>query len=73
MLPEVIEHGCDLILFSVDPEADFVLIKAAIADCRISPARHQAALTRVLGLKAALGALSSPPAANAVTARDQRW
>ena len=68
MLPEVIENGCDLILFSVDPEADFVLISAAIADGRISPARHQAALTRILGLKAALGLHNGP----VVTASSQR-
>jgi beta-N-acetylhexosaminidase len=55
MLPEVIENGCDMILFSFDPVADVALIEAAIADRRISPARLEAALTRVLGLKAALG------------------
>ena len=55
MLPEVIENGCDLILFSRDPAADLALIKAAIADGRISQARLNAALMRILGLKAALG------------------
>lgn len=55
MLPEVIENGCDLILFSPDPAADLALIKAAIADGHISPARLESALVRVLGLKAALG------------------
>ncbi len=54
-LPQVIENGCDIILFSNDPAADFALIEAAIADGRISPARHEAALIRILGLKAALG------------------
>lgn len=70
MLPEVIKNGCDLILFSGDPEADFVLIKAAISNGLISPARHLAALTRILALKAALGlqmAPSSQPAANATS------
>lgn len=55
MLPECIENGCDLILFSNDPAADVALISAAIADGRISPERVEAALIRVLGLKAALG------------------
>lgn len=55
MLPEVIENGCDIILFSPDPESDHALIQAAIADGRISTARLTAALSRVLGLKAALG------------------
>ena len=55
MLPEVIENGCDIILFSADPDADYALILAAIADGRISPARLEQALIRVLGLKATLG------------------
>ena len=55
MLPQVIENGCDIILFSRDPAADHALIAAAVADGRISAARHEAALIRVLGLKAALG------------------
>jgi beta-N-acetylhexosaminidase len=55
MLPEVIENGCDVILFSDDPEGDHALIAQAVAEGRISPARHEAALIRVLGLKAALG------------------
>ena len=53
MLPEVIENGCDIILFSSD--ADVALITAAVADGRISAARLDEALTRVLGLKAWAG------------------
>jgi beta-N-acetylhexosaminidase len=68
MLPEVIENGCDIILFSSDPAADFTLIETAIADGRISPARLEAALARVLGLKAALG-LHKGPDATAVSQR----
>jgi beta-N-acetylhexosaminidase len=55
MLPEVIANGCDMILFSNDPVADHALIARAIADGRINRARHDAALTRILALKAALG------------------
>ena len=55
MLPEVIANGCDMILFTDDPEADMEFVAAAIADGRISAARLDEALTRVLGLKAALG------------------
>ena len=83
MLPEVIENGCDIILFSRDAEADVALITAAVADGRISAARLDQALTRVLGLKAWAGlhkgaqkvdraALATPAnkaAAQAVTAR----
>ena len=60
MLPQVIENGCDIILFSGDPDADFALISDAIADGRISPARLEQALIRVLGLKAALGLHTAP-------------
>ena len=83
MLPEVIENGCDIILFSSDPEADIACITAAVADGRISAARLEQALTRVLGLKAwaglhkgaapvnraALGQPAARVAAEAVTAR----
>lgn len=55
MLPEVIENGCDIILFSDDPEGDHALIARSVAEGRISAARHEAALVRVLGMKAALG------------------
>ena len=55
MLPEVIANGCDVILFTHDPEQDMGLVAAAIADGRISAARLDEAVTRVLGLKAALG------------------
>lgn len=54
-LPEVIENGCDLILFSDEPEADIARLKAALEDGRLSHARIEEALIRVLGLKAALG------------------
>ena len=55
MLPEVIENGCDIILFSPDATADVALITAAVADGRISAARLDQALTRILGLKAWAG------------------
>jgi beta-N-acetylhexosaminidase len=54
-LPQVIENGCDMILFAPDPEAAVAVVTAAVADGRISAARHEAALLRVLGLKASLG------------------
>jgi beta-N-acetylhexosaminidase len=55
MLPEVIANGCDLILFTIDPEAEIACVERAIDDGRISRSRLEAALMRVLGLKAALG------------------
>lgn len=55
MLPDCINAGCDLILFSQDPAADFGLIENAINDGRIPESRVNEAIIRTLGLKAALG------------------
>ena len=54
-LPEVVSSGCDIILFSDEPEADIARIEAALADGRITAERLDEAMVRVLGLKAALG------------------
>ncbi|MBN8632817.1 MAG: glycoside hydrolase family 3 protein, partial [Rhodobacterales bacterium] len=54
-LPELVSSGCDIILFSDEPEADIARIEAALADGRITPERLDEAMLRVLGLKAALG------------------
>ena len=64
MLPEVIENGCDIILFSRDAAADVALITAAVADGRISAARLDEALTRILGLKAWAGLHKGAPKVN---------
>lgn len=54
-LPEIVSSGCDVILFSDEPEADIARIEAALADGRLTEARLEEAMIRVLGLKAALG------------------
>jgi beta-N-acetylhexosaminidase len=54
MLPEVIASGCDLILFSDEPEDDIARIEAALDDGRLTMARVDEAMIRILGLKAAL-------------------
>ena len=64
MLPEVIENGCDIILFSRDAAADVALITAAVSDGRISAARLDEALTRILGLKAWAGLHKGAPKVN---------
>jgi beta-N-acetylhexosaminidase len=71
-LPEIIENGCDLILFSDEPEADIARLQAALANGRLSRDRIEAALIRVLGLKAALG-LNNPlqPASRSTLATPQ--
>lgn len=54
-LPEVVASGCDIILFSDEPEADIARIEAALDDGRITADRLDEAIVRVLGLKATLG------------------
>ena len=55
VLPEVIIAGCDVILFSDDPNGDLMRLVKAVADGRLSQERVDDAVTRVLALKAALG------------------
>jgi len=55
VIPEVVENGCDMILFSFEPESDLAHLRRAIDDGRLSLARVHAAVTRILALKAALG------------------
>lgn len=55
VLPEVIVSGCDVILFSDDPNGDLMRLVKAVADGRLSQERVDEAVTRVLALKAALG------------------
>jgi beta-N-acetylhexosaminidase len=54
-IPQVISGGCDVLLFPSPFEADFGHVMKALSDGRISEARLEDAVTRVLGLKAALG------------------
>lgn len=54
-MPDLIANGCDVILFSDNPDADFAAVETAVASGRIPAARLQDALTRILGMKAALG------------------
>ncbi|WP_245875417.1 glycoside hydrolase family 3 protein [Tabrizicola aquatica] len=55
MLPQVVSSGCDVILFSDEPEADIARIETALDDGRLTPARLDEAMVRILGLKATLG------------------
>ncbi len=54
-LPDLVSSGCDIILFSDEPEADIARIETALDDGRITGERLDEAMVRVLGLKAALG------------------
>jgi beta-N-acetylhexosaminidase len=53
-VPEVIQNGCDMFLFPHTFESDFAHALAGLRDGRLSEARVEDAVTRVLGLKAAL-------------------
>jgi beta-N-acetylhexosaminidase len=55
VVPECIENGCDVFLFSDNLEQDLACLRAGLADGRLTAARVEAAVTRILGLKAALG------------------
>ena len=73
-LPELVETGCDVILFSNHPDEDLAHLRAARADGRLSQARVDAALTRQLGLKAVLGLHRDQPAPAApATARNASY
>ena len=70
-LPEVISSGCDVILFSDDPEQDLAYLEAALADGRLSWDRVDDAVIRQLGLKAAVG-LHKTAAGGAVASAETR-
>ncbi|MGN0976996.1 MAG: glycoside hydrolase family 3 N-terminal domain-containing protein, partial [Faecousia sp.] len=55
MLPAAINAGCDMFLFFNDPEEDFATMLNAYKSGVISEDRMEEALTRILGLKAAMG------------------
>jgi beta-N-acetylhexosaminidase len=55
ILPDIIAGGCDLILFSEHPQADFLIVEKAIETGKISEGRLAEAVLRVLAMKAALG------------------
>jgi beta-N-acetylhexosaminidase len=54
-IPEILSAGCDVILFSHDPEADVAAIKAALRGGSLDQERVDEAMLRVLAFKAALG------------------
>ena len=55
MLPAAINAGCDMFLFFNDPQEDYDTMLDAYRTGIISQARMVEALTRILGLKAAMG------------------
>ena len=60
MLPLAINAGCDMFLFFNDPEEDFATMLEAYKSGVITEERMTEALTRILGLKAAMGLHKKP-------------
>jgi beta-N-acetylhexosaminidase len=54
LIPALLASGCDVLLFSKDADSDLRFLEQAVDDGRLTLARIDEALTRVLGLKAAL-------------------
>jgi beta-N-acetylhexosaminidase len=54
-VPLTIAVGCDMFLFTKNVDEDFSYMKKGIEDGVITPERLNEALTKILGLKAALG------------------
>jgi beta-N-acetylhexosaminidase len=55
LVPQLIANGCDVILFPVDPELDLDYLARAVAAGSLTEERVNAAVLRVLALKASLG------------------
>jgi beta-N-acetylhexosaminidase len=55
VVPQVIENGCDVFLFSVNEEEDIAHMENGLRSGALSEQRLDDAVTRILGMKAALG------------------
>jgi beta-N-acetylhexosaminidase len=55
MVPALIEAGCDMLLFPLDAVSDLAFLERGLSRGELSEGRVEQAVTRVLGLKAALG------------------
>ncbi|MGB0139736.1 MAG: glycoside hydrolase family 3 protein [bacterium] len=61
-LPNIISAGCDIILFSNDPQQDLRWLQEAIEDGLLSLERVDEAISRILSLKARVGLHNGIPA-----------
>ncbi|KVD46812.1 glycoside hydrolase family 3 [Burkholderia sp. ABCPW 11] len=53
-IPQIIASGCDVVLFSIEPEKDMAAIDSALANGTLEESRFNEAVVRMLGMKAAL-------------------
>jgi beta-N-acetylhexosaminidase len=54
-VPEVIENGCDIFLFCTNVQQDIAYMEQGLKSGALSEQRLEDAVTRILGMKAALG------------------
>lgn len=59
-LPQAVAAGCDMLLFSGQPELDVAYLERALAEGRLTWARVNQALARVLALQCVLGLVRRP-------------
>ncbi|NVK71856.1 MAG: glycoside hydrolase family 3 protein [Oceanospirillaceae bacterium] len=55
VVAQTIENGCDMLLFCKDPVEDYAYLLKAVREGRVSEARLEQAVLRILAMKAALG------------------
>jgi beta-N-acetylhexosaminidase len=59
-VPDVIENGCDIFLFTTDVEQDFRHMENGLRSGRLTEQRLDDAITRIFAMKAALGLHRKP-------------
>lgn len=55
VVAEIIENGCDMLLFCKDPVEDYAYMLKAVREGRVSEARLEQSVMRILAMKATLG------------------
>lgn len=55
VVAEIIENGCDMLLFCKDPVEDYAYMLKAVREGRVSETRLEQSVLRILAMKAALG------------------
>ncbi|GGN30456.1 MULTISPECIES: glycoside hydrolase family 3 protein [Marinomonas] len=60
VVAEIIENGCDMLLFCKDPVEDYAFMLKAVREGRVSEARLEQSVLRILAMKAALGLQNKP-------------
>lgn len=72
-LPQAVAAGCDMLLFSGQPELDVAYLERALAEGRLSWDRVNQALTRILALQCVLGLVPAPRQGAASPQAEPDW